>query len=207
MPSSNWSFIQYIAMIQSVMYLLLALPVYIKKNPWLTYACVFFLFQKGKMSANTVLAQLELSFFEGLEDLPLHIRSAKKSSAIPSWCQCLKCLPATAYEDQLCCRYQNGECITNSEMFRKLVLQRRALERILQYNNPLLNKNSIAKKQLAECARNQYVQWRFGSNKDTVDFAKIPSCCRHEIEHLFNDDTCETSMQSASGPSCKPLLS
>ncbi|XP_077318115.1 P2X purinoceptor 7 [Lithobates pipiens] len=163
--------------------------------------------KKGKMSANTVLAQLELSFFEGLEDLPLHPRSAKKSSAIPSWCQCLKCLPATAYEDQLCCRHQNGECITNSEMFRKLVLQRRALERILQYNNPLLNKNSIAKKQLAECARNQYVQWRFGSNKDTVDFAKIPNCCRHEIEHLFNDDTVETSMQSASGPSYKPLLS
>lgn len=163
--------------------------------------------KKGKMSANTVLAQLELSFFEGLEDLPLHTRSAKKSSAIPSWCQCLQCLPATPYEDQLCCRYQNGECITNSEMFRKLVLQRRALERILQYNNPLLNKNSIAKKQLAECARNQYVQWRFGSNKDTVDFAKIPSCCRHEIERLFNDDTCETSMQSASGPSYKPLLS
>ncbi|XP_018412244.1 PREDICTED: P2X purinoceptor 7 [Nanorana parkeri] len=171
--------------------------------------------KRGKKTDNIVLAQLELSAIDGLEELPLYPRSAKKSSAIPSWCRCLKCLPENAFEDQLCCRYQNGECITNSEMFRKLVLQRLALVHILQYNNPLINRHSIGKKQLAECARNQYVQWRFGSNKNMMDFAKIPSCCKHEIENTFNGDASETSlqhadkdtkMQSASDTSRKPLL-
>lgn len=166
------------------------------------------------MTDNIVLSQLELSAFDGLEDIPF-IRSAKKSSAIPSWCRCLKCLPANAFEDQLCCRSQNGECITNSEMFRKLVLQKQALVHILQYTNPLLNRNSITKKQLAQCAQNHYVQWRFGSNTDTVDFAKIPNCCKHDIENTFNGDTCETSLQcsdkdtkvqSSLGSSSKPLL-
>ncbi|XP_072271994.1 P2X purinoceptor 7 isoform X2 [Pyxicephalus adspersus] len=171
--------------------------------------------KRGKMTDNMVLAQLELSSFDGLEELPLYPRSSRKSSAIPSWCQCLKCLPATRFEGQLCCRYQNGECITNSEMFRKLVLQKQALVHILQYNNPLLNRHSITKKQLAECAQKQYVQWRFGSNMDILDFARIPNCCKHEIDNMFNGETCETSlehadketkMQSTSAPSSKPLL-
>ncbi|XP_068101326.1 P2X purinoceptor 7 [Hyperolius riggenbachi] len=163
--------------------------------------------KRGKFADNFFRSQHAISAGGVLEPLPEYSGSAKKSSAIPSWCQCLKCVPKNKFEEQLCCRRGNGECITNLEMFKKLVLHRPTLVYLLQYNNPLLNMGSIAKQQLVECAQNQYVLWRFGSNKDTIDFARIPNCCKSEIEKIFNNDISETSFHDVDPQEKKPLPS
>ncbi|XP_075034422.1 P2X purinoceptor 7 isoform X2 [Mixophyes fleayi] len=151
--------------------------------------------QRGKCTDNVALTQPEDSTVGEPEHFPVTTRASNKSSESPSWCRCLKCVKEKMPENQLCCRYERGECITNSVMFKKLVLSRNMLVYLLQYNNPLLNIHSIGSKQLAQCAEKQYIRWRFGSNKDIMDFAKVPSCCKHEIKNMCDKSTCETSFQ------------
>ncbi|XP_063313053.1 P2X purinoceptor 7 [Pelobates fuscus] len=110
-----------------------------------------------------------------------------KLSSRQPWCQCSKCPQRKEFENQLCCRSKNGDCITTSDMFIELVLSRKRLLYTLQYNNPLLKPNSLSNIELSECAKRQYIQWRFGSNLDVLDFAVIPSCCIAEIKRVFKE--------------------
>ncbi|KAM4808162.1 P2X purinoceptor 7 [Rhinophrynus dorsalis] len=105
-----------------------------------------------------------------------------RSNTDVAWCKCKKCKNRQDYDKQLCCSLQKGECITNSEMFKKLIMTKSALVYALQYDNPLLQENSIENDDLIKCAKEQYIKWRFGSNKEVVDFAIIPSCCKCAIE-------------------------
>ncbi|KAM8962101.1 P2X purinoceptor 7-like [Pelodytes ibericus] len=152
--------------------------------------------KRGMCEDNIDTAQLactETSATRGLKLQPKDSKEGFKSCSSQSWCQCSKCPAMTDYQNQLCCRRQKGECITTSDMFGKLVLSRDRLLDILQYKNPLLNRNSVNCKKLVVCAKKQYIQWRFGSNKDVLDFAVIPSCCEQEIKEVFEQDMAETS--------------
>lgn len=113
-----------------------------------------------------------------------------KSRDCPDWCQCGSCLPSQLPENQrrleeLCCRKKLGACITTSELFRDLVLSRRALQFLLQYQEPLLVLDAdSANSRLRHCAYRSYTTWRFGS-QDLADFAILPSCCRWRIRREF----------------------
>ncbi|KAM4707781.1 P2X purinoceptor 7-like isoform 2-T2 [Discoglossus pictus] len=115
----------------------------------------------------------------------LDLKHSDASSSRPSWCKCLKCVDRDTYEDQLCCRFGSGECITNSDIFKKMVISIDTLVYMIQYNNPLLKRNAIGKDELIECAHKQYIQWRFGSNEDVLGFAMIPSCCKYIIAQII----------------------
>ncbi|XP_075424330.1 P2X purinoceptor 7 isoform X2 [Ascaphus truei] len=126
----------------------------------------------------------------------------------PSWCQCQTCPGRSQLEAQLCCRREKGECITNTDMFQKLVLSRETLKFIAQYNKPGLQDKEITSEMLVPWAKKQYIQWRFGSNKDVVDFAIIPSCCERVIGENLTGNVDETSLHepgtSSSAPKTKP---
>lgn len=113
-----------------------------------------------------------------------------KSRDCPDWCQCGNCLPSQLPENQrcleeLCCRKKLGACITTSELFRDLVLSRRALQFLVQYQEPLLVLDAdSANSRLRHCAYRSYTTWRFGS-QDLADFAILPSCCRWRIRREF----------------------
>ncbi|XP_053555736.1 P2X purinoceptor 7 [Bombina bombina] len=135
-------------------------------------------------SKATLHSQCSIQTEMAVNESEIHLLNIKKKpspSSRPQWCKCLKCLGRKKFEDQLCCRLNNGECITNSDLFKKMVLSTDNLIYILQYNNPLLNKHDISKEDLVQCAEKQYIRWRFGSNKDVLGFATIPSCCKNAI--------------------------
>ncbi|XP_063820491.1 P2X purinoceptor 7 [Pseudophryne corroboree] len=162
--------------------------------------------QRGRSTDNVVLTHHEDSTASGLEVSPVATRASNKPADSPLWCRCLRCVPEEMLENQLCCRYERGECITNSEMFRKVVLCRNTLVYLLQYNSPLVNKCSISSEQLIKCAEKQYIQWRFGSNKDIMDFAKVPSCCKYGIRSMSDNSICETSFHDVNDPLKASLL-
>ncbi|KAM4707782.1 P2X purinoceptor 4-like [Discoglossus pictus] len=104
----------------------------------------------------------------------------------PNWCKCKMCIERDAFEDQLCCRSNQGECISTYNMFKNVVLNRNALTSILQYNNIPSGNYTVSNKDLVECAEKQYIQWCFGSSKDVMNFAMIPSCCKRAIiENIY----------------------
>ncbi|CAO2629551.1 P2X purinoceptor 7 [Lemmus lemmus] len=115
---------------------------------------------------------------------------APGSKDSPGWCQCGNCLPSRLPEnrralEELCCRRKPGPCITTSELFRKLVLSRQALQLLLLYQEPLLVlEEEAANRRLRHCAYRCYAIWRFGS-QDMADFAILPSCCRWRIRKEF----------------------
>jgi P2X purinoceptor 7 len=121
---------------------------------------------------------------------PLCKQVTPSSGASPSWCQCGSCLPSQLPEshkclEELCCRRKPGPCITTSELFRKLVLCRGALQLLLLYQEPLLALESEdTNRRLRHCAYRCYTTWRFGS-RDMADFAILPSCCRWQIRKEF----------------------
>nr|AAI70269.1 ATP gated ion channel [Xenopus laevis] len=111
------------------------------------------------------------------------MRLIKGRSAMlpPAWCKCNKCINTTHLEEQLCCRLEEGECITDTKMFNSLVLNRESLEYAFQYDNPL-SKTPISKEHLRYYAKQKYVEWRFGCRKYMLNFAVIPNCCKTAIE-------------------------
>ncbi|XP_049644857.1 P2X purinoceptor 7 [Suncus etruscus] len=108
----------------------------------------------------------------------------------PEWCQCGSCLPSELPEEsrcmeELCCRKAQGPCITNSPLFRRIVLSKDVLQFLLLYKEPLLTVDgNFTNSQLRHCAYRCYTTWRFGS-KDLADFAILPSCCRWKIRREF----------------------
>ncbi|KAM5237729.1 P2X purinoceptor 7 [Ctenodactylus gundi] len=121
---------------------------------------------------------------------PLQGEVTPRSGDSPSWCQCGSCLPSRLPEnrrslEELCCRRKPGPCITTSELFRKVVLSRKALQLQLLYQEPLLALDTEAiNSRLRHCAYRCYTTWRFGS-QDMADFAILPSCCRWQIRREF----------------------
>lgn len=166
--------------------------------------------KKRKSTSGEIFTRIENPAAIGIELSPLTTEGFSKASAIPVWCQCLKCHVENEFENQLCCRSKKGECITNSDMFKKLVLDRHTLVYILQYNDPLLNTHSLDSEKLINCAEEQYIQWRFGSNEDIIGFSKVPSCCKFKIRNLFDSNIPKTRLdakvQSSPDASQKPLL-
>ncbi|KAJ6656727.1 hypothetical protein lerEdw1_003615 [Lerista edwardsae] len=111
-----------------------------------------------------------------------------------SWCCCGKCRPAQSYLEQLCCRRQDGACLTVSALFERLVLRRATLEFILLYKEPLLDlKAESLNKPLRHCAYEQYVHWRFGDDDHLEKRAVIPNCCRWRIRETFPSESGEYS--------------
>ncbi|KAE8635209.1 hypothetical protein XENTR_v10002545 [Xenopus tropicalis] len=109
----------------------------------------------------------------------------------PAWCKCNKCIDVTQPEEQLCCRLGQGQCITDTEMFKYLVLNKEALEYAFQYDNPL---SKTPESEDLKCyAKQKYIEWRFGCRRYMLDFAVIPSCCKNAIE------TCNLQTQHPSG--------
>lgn len=108
----------------------------------------------------------------------------------PKWCQCGSCLPSELPKEsrcmeELCCRKAQGPCITNSPLFRRIVLSRDVLQFLLLYKEPLLTvEENFTNSQLRHCAYRCYTTWRFGS-EDLADFAILPSCCRWKIRREF----------------------
>ncbi|XP_077149035.1 P2X purinoceptor 7 isoform X1 [Ranitomeya variabilis] len=168
-----------------------------------------YMIKRGKFTSSEIFRWMEVPAATGMELSSLITKGFKKSPTLPKWCQCLKCQKENELENQLCCRSNEGECITNSTMFKKLVLDQHILVYILQYNDPLLNIHDLDSEKLVKCAEEQYIQWRFGFNKDTTSFAKVPSCCKFEIRNVFDSTVRETPIDAniqSSDVSQKPLL-
>ncbi|XP_064378050.1 P2X purinoceptor 7 isoform X2 [Dromaius novaehollandiae] len=107
------------------------------------------------------------------------------SSDRPAWCCCGKCRPADKRHEQLCCRRKEGECITTSPLFERLVLSRDNLQDTLLYKEPFLDLNGEnVNDKLRHCAFKKYIHWRFGSF-DLEDRTVIPSCCRWKIRDTY----------------------
>ncbi|XP_069611447.1 P2X purinoceptor 7 isoform X2 [Ranitomeya imitator] len=168
-----------------------------------------YMIKRGKFTSSEIFRWMEVPAATGMELSSLITKGFKKSPTLPKWCQCLKCQKENEFENQLCCRSNEGECITNSTMFRKLVLDRHILVYILQYNDPLLNTHDLDSEKLVKCAEEQYIQWRFGFNKDITSFSKVPSCCKFEIRNVFDSTVRETPIDAniqSSDVSQKPFL-
>uniref|UniRef100_A0A8C5LJL8 P2X purinoceptor n=1 Tax=Leptobrachium leishanense TaxID=445787 RepID=A0A8C5LJL8_9ANUR len=135
--------------------------------------------QHLKPDSNAALHRLEMEAFTA--------KDHEKEFSSCSWCQCSKCPKMDKFGDQLCCRSQAGDCITTSDMFLKLVLSMNRLIYILQYDDPFLTVDSVSNEKLRECAKKQYIEWRFGMDLNVVNFAVMPSCCKHEIEKIAKD--------------------
>ncbi|NXA37301.1 P2RX7 protein, partial [Eudromia elegans] len=118
---------------------------------------------------------------------PLHVERAF-SQAHLEWCRCGKCQKTEKLHEQLCCRREEGKCITTSPLFERLVLSRDNLKDALLYKEPFLDLNSRnINDKLRRCAFKQYIHWRFGSF-DLEDRAVIPSCCRWKIRNTYPKD-------------------
>lgn len=121
---------------------------------------------------------------------PLHRAGSPRFGDSPNWCQCGNCLPSqlpkeSKWLEELCCRQEQGPCITTSELFGALVLSRHALRQLLLYEEPLLVLDEEATNtRLRHCAYRCYAAWRFGS-QDMADFGILPSCCRWQIRKKF----------------------
>ncbi|XP_004691078.1 PREDICTED: P2X purinoceptor 7 [Condylura cristata] len=132
------------------------------------------------------------------EEIELLSEVTATSTGSPDWCQCGNCLPSRLGKDrrcleELCCRKGPGPCITTSELFRKLVLDRDTLRFLLLYQEPLLALDAgDTNRQLRHCAYRSYAIWRFGS-WDLANFAILPSCCRWRIRREFPKSNSEYS--------------
>nr|XP_046241815.1 P2X purinoceptor 7 isoform X2 [Scatophagus argus] len=103
----------------------------------------------------------------------------------PSWCKCDCCTPCSVPQEELCCRWSDGVCITSSPLFEHLVLRRSLLEAVLLYRDPL---SSPADRRqtaaLRHCAYRQYISWRFGVPPNDTHPA-IPSCCVWRVREEY----------------------
>ncbi|NXA49695.1 P2RX7 protein, partial [Nothocercus julius] len=127
------------------------------------------------------------SVMKGREMQPLRMEMAFTRARL-EWCHCGKCQKTEKLHEQLCCRREEGKCITTSPLFERLVLSRDNLKDALLYKEPFLDLNSRnVNDKLRRCAFKQYIHWRFGSF-DLEDRAVIPSCCRWKIRNTYPKD-------------------
>ncbi|NXT42248.1 P2RX7 protein, partial [Pelecanoides urinatrix] len=113
------------------------------------------------------------------------LRQGASSPDCQEWCCCGNCQPTEKYHEQLCCRRNEGPCITTSRWFLQLVLSRHNLKKALLYKDPFLNlTDGNTNNWLRHLAYKQYIHWRFGSF-DLEDRAVIPSCCRWKIRNTY----------------------
>ncbi|XP_029115542.1 P2X purinoceptor 7 [Scleropages formosus] len=103
----------------------------------------------------------------------------------PAWCQCARCRPSDAPQEQLCCRQSRGRCISTSPAFERLALGRPLLESVLLYRDPLLDLSTeAAPRLLRHCAYDVYIDWRFGAEREGA-CPVVPSCCVWRIREEY----------------------
>uniref|UniRef100_A0A8C9U024 P2X purinoceptor n=1 Tax=Scleropages formosus TaxID=113540 RepID=A0A8C9U024_SCLFO len=122
-----------------------------------------------------------------------HLRSKEPGSTLqepprseqPAWCQCARCRPSDAPQEQLCCRQSRGRCISTSPAFERLALGRPLLESVLLYRDPLLDLSTeAAPRLLRHCAYDVYIDWRFGAEREGA-CPVVPSCCVWRIREEY----------------------
>ncbi len=102
-----------------------------------------------------------------------------------TWCKCGCCTSSSVPQEQLCCRWSDGACITSSPLFEPLVLRRSLLEAILLYLDPLSTPPARGQTAaLRHCAYRQYISWRFGVLPNDTHPA-IPSCCVWRVREEY----------------------
>lgn len=103
----------------------------------------------------------------------------------PAWCRCGRCAASSSPQEELCCRWSAGACITSSPLFEPLVLRRSLLEAALLYREPLSSPDSRGRgSALRHCAYRQYVSWRFGAPPSDTH-PVVPRCCVCRIREEF----------------------
>ncbi|NXS53178.1 P2RX7 protein, partial [Brachypteracias leptosomus] len=120
------------------------------------------------------------------EELELGQPLRHEASSLESlkWCCCGRCQPAQEYHEQLCCRRNQGQCLTTSQGFQQLVLSSDSLKKALLYKEPFLDVTAgNLNTQLRHLAYEQYIHWHFGA--DLQDRAVIPNCCRWKIRESY----------------------
>ncbi|XP_037536101.1 P2X purinoceptor 7 [Nematolebias whitei] len=130
----------------------------------------------GHMRAVLCLLQLHVSVDSNAQP-PLDCKPDQNPTRRrPTWCKCDCCSPSSLPQEQLCCRWSDGVCITSSPLFQQLVLCRSLLEAVLLYQEPLSPPAGGAQTaSLRHCAYRLYISWRFGvPPTDAHPF--IPSC-------------------------------
>ncbi|NXX93246.1 P2RX7 protein, partial [Centropus bengalensis] len=113
------------------------------------------------------------------------LREGPSSPNSQEWCCCGECRPTANYQEQLCCRKKEGQCITTTHSFQQLVLSSDTLKKALLHEYPfLVLTDANINKELCHFAYKQYVRWCFGSF-DLEDKAVVPSCCRWKIRDAY----------------------
>ncbi|XP_033474668.1 P2X purinoceptor 7 isoform X2 [Epinephelus lanceolatus] len=103
----------------------------------------------------------------------------------PAWCKCGRCTPSSLPQEELCCRWSDGACITSSPLFEQLVLRRSLLEAVLLYRDPLSPPaDRHQPSALRHCAYSQYISWRIGVPPEDTHPA-IPSCCVWRVREEY----------------------
>ena len=101
----------------------------------------------------------------------------------PSWCHCGQCRPQNTPEEEICCRKNDGPCITiTSEEFSDICLNPHVLDVVNRDKNDLYgrNYNSSDNQTLRHTAHRQYVLWRFG-RLGVGNWVIVPSCAVWKI--------------------------
>ena len=105
----------------------------------------------------------------------------------PRWCHCSQCRPQNTPEEEICCRKNDGPCITlTSEEFTDVCLNPHVLDVVIRDKNDLYgrNDNSSDNKTLRHTAYRQYVLWRFG-RLGVGNRVIVPSCAVWKIRDQF----------------------
>lgn len=103
----------------------------------------------------------------------------------PAWCKCGHCTASSSPQEELCCRWSDGACITSSPLFEPLVLRRSLLEAALLYRDPLSSPGRRGQSSaLRHCAYSQYVSWRFGA-PPSDSHPVVPRCCVCRIREEY----------------------
>ncbi|XP_040899193.1 P2X purinoceptor 7 [Toxotes jaculatrix] len=139
----------------------------------------------GHLRAVLCLLQPGVAVDRDAQPLLDHKADAKPRPRRPAWCKCDCCTPSSLPQEELCCRWSDGACITSSPLFEELVLRRSLLEAVLLYRDPLSTPADRGQTSaLRHCAYRQYISWRFGEPPDVAHPA-IPSCCVWRIRREY----------------------
>ncbi|XP_029366371.1 P2X purinoceptor 7 isoform X1 [Echeneis naucrates] len=139
----------------------------------------------GQLRAVLCLLKPAVGADQDVRPHPDHEAEPKPKGQPPSWCRCGCCSPSSVPQEELCCRWSEGACITSSALFEQLVLQRSLLEAVLLYRDPLAppaGRGQTAA--LRHLAYRQYITWRFGDPPSDTQPA-IPRCCVGRIREVY----------------------
>ncbi|KAA8592437.1 hypothetical protein FQN60_017892 [Etheostoma spectabile] len=114
-----------------------------------------------------------------------HRPDSNSKSQRPAWCKCDCCTPSSLPQEELCCRWSNGACITSTPVFEQLVLRRPLLEAVLLHRDPLCPPDKRCQTSaLRHSAYSLYISWRFGVPPNDTHPA-IPRCCVQRVREEY----------------------